>query len=84
MRGCLSDLASVSTHPESAARFSVKYWDTLSKWGGLRKLHPRILPWNGIRFPNRRPKGNHILLWGGGCGQKLDRDLARIGVCLNR
>ena len=20
------------------------------KWGGLRKLHPRILPWNGMRF----------------------------------
>lgn len=33
-RGGLSDLASVSIHPESAARFSAKYWDTLSEWGG--------------------------------------------------
>ena len=29
-------------------------------------------------------KGNRIPLWSGGCGQKLDRDLARIGVRLNR
>lgn len=62
MRGCLSGLAFVSTHPESAPQFAAKYWDTPSKWGGLRKLHPRILPWNGMRFPNRRPKGNRIPL----------------------
>lgn len=47
---------------ESASQFSAKLWDALSKWGGLRKLHPRILPWNGMRFPNRRPKGNRIPL----------------------
>lgn len=44
------DLASVSAHPESASQFSAKYWDMLSEWGVLRKLHPRILPWNGMRF----------------------------------
>ena len=75
---------SVSTRPESASQFSSKYWDALSDWGGLRKLHPRILAWNGTDFPNRRSKGNRIPLWGGGCGQKPDRDLARIGVSVNR
>lgn len=30
--------------------------------GSLRKPHPRILPWNGMNFPNRRPKGNRIPL----------------------
>lgn len=33
MRGCLSGLAFVSTHPESAPQFAAKYWDTLSEWG---------------------------------------------------
>lgn len=48
MRGCLSGLAFVSTHPESAPQFAAKYWDTLSEWGVLRKLRPRILTQNGI------------------------------------
>lgn len=84
MRGCLSGLAFVSTHPESAPQFAAKYWDTLSEWGVLRKLRPRILTQNGIQFPDRRSKGNRIPFWSGDCGQKLDRDLARIGVRLNR
>ena len=50
MRGCLSGLAFVSTHPESAPQFAAKYWDTLSEWGVLRKLRPRILTQNGISF----------------------------------
>ena len=65
-------------------RLSTKYWDALSKGGSLRKLHPRIMAWNGTDFPNRRSKGNRIPFWSGDCGQKLDRDLARIGVRLNR
>lgn len=52
MRGCLSGLAFVSTHPESAPQFAAKYWDTLSEWGVLRKLRPRILTQNGIQFPD--------------------------------
>ena len=40
----------VSARLESASQFSAKLWDALSKWGGLRKLHPRILPWNGCAF----------------------------------
>lgn len=62
MRGCLSGLAFVSTHPESAPQFAAKYWDTVSEWGVLRKLRPRILTQNGIQFPDRRSKGNRIPL----------------------
>lgn len=62
MRGCLSGLAFVSTHPESAPQFAAKYWDTLSEWGVLRKLRLRILTQNGIQFPDRRSKGNRIPL----------------------
>ena len=53
-------MASVSAHPESASQFSAKYWDMLSEWGVLRKLHPRILAQNGMQFPNRYSKGNRI------------------------
>ena len=41
-RGGLSDLAFVSTHPESAARFSAKYWDTLSEWGAAEAASQNI------------------------------------------
>lgn len=41
-RGGLSDLAFVSTHPESAARFSAKYWDTLSEWGAAETASQNI------------------------------------------
>lgn len=43
MRGCLSGLALVSTHPESASQFSSKLRDAFSEWGRLRKLHPRMI-----------------------------------------
>lgn len=33
MRGCLSGLAFVSTHPESAPQFAAKYWDTRDRMG---------------------------------------------------
>lgn len=62
MRGCLSDSAFVSTHPESVSQFSAKLWDAVSGWGGLRKLCPRILAQNGMQFPDQRSKGKRIPL----------------------
>ena len=64
MAGCeAACLAWPSSRPsESAPQFAAKYWDTLSEWGVLRKLRPRILTQNGIQFPDRRSKGNRIPL----------------------
>ena len=60
MRGCLSGLAFVSTHPESAPQFAAKYWDTLSEWGVLRKLRPRISLQSGMPFPAEPSGGKFI------------------------
>ena len=62
MRGRLSGPVLASAHSESATQFSAKLWDALSQRGRQRKLHPRLLTQNGMRFPKRRSKGNRIPL----------------------